>query len=210
MFGYYIYIYIYLHIWKTGTAVAQWLRCCATNRKVAGSIPASISGFFIDLKSCRSHYGPGVNSASNRNECQEYFIGGKGRRCIGPTIYHHPVPSSQNLGNLTSWKPLAPSRPVTGPFYLFTWKTPCSYKWLCPLPGSISAFMQSKYGHTGKSDWKPLGGLVKYKTLVEKPRSAIIYTHKYLVQNIQAFWLICSSDVWLTVHRNSVWIRKTN
>jgi len=23
-----------------GTALAQWLRCCATNRKVAGSIPA--------------------------------------------------------------------------------------------------------------------------------------------------------------------------
>ena len=29
-------------------AVAQWLRCCATNRKVAGSIPAGVSGFFID------------------------------------------------------------------------------------------------------------------------------------------------------------------
>ena len=43
-----------------GTAVAQWLRCCATNRKVAGSIPASVSGFFIDIKSFRSHYGPGV------------------------------------------------------------------------------------------------------------------------------------------------------
>jgi hypothetical protein len=26
------------------TAVAQWLRCCATNRKVAGSIPAAVSG----------------------------------------------------------------------------------------------------------------------------------------------------------------------
>ena len=25
-----------------GTAVAQWLRCCATNRKVAGSIPAGV------------------------------------------------------------------------------------------------------------------------------------------------------------------------
>ena len=36
---------------KTGTAVAQWLRCCATNRMVAGSIPASVSGFFIDIKS---------------------------------------------------------------------------------------------------------------------------------------------------------------
>ena len=28
------------------TAVAQWLRCCATNRKVAGSIPAGVNGFF--------------------------------------------------------------------------------------------------------------------------------------------------------------------
>jgi hypothetical protein len=30
-------------------AVAQWLRCCATNRKVAGSIPAGVGGFFIDI-----------------------------------------------------------------------------------------------------------------------------------------------------------------
>ena len=28
------------------TAVAQWLRCCATNRKVAGSIPARVIGIF--------------------------------------------------------------------------------------------------------------------------------------------------------------------
>jgi len=34
-----------------GTAVAQWLRCCATSWKVAGSIPGSVSGFFIDIKS---------------------------------------------------------------------------------------------------------------------------------------------------------------
>ena len=27
-----------------GTAVAQWLRCCATNRKVAGSIPDGVIG----------------------------------------------------------------------------------------------------------------------------------------------------------------------
>jgi len=53
----------------------QWLKCCATNRKVAGSIPAGISGFFIDIKSFRSHYGPGVDSASNRNEYKEYFLG---------------------------------------------------------------------------------------------------------------------------------------
>ena len=58
------------------TAVAQCLRCCATNRKVAGSIPA-VTGFFIDIKSFRSHYGPGVDSASNRNEYQEHFLGVK-------------------------------------------------------------------------------------------------------------------------------------
>ena len=60
-----------------GTAVVQWLRSCARNRKVARSIPAGVTGFFIDIKSFRSQYGPGVDSASNRNEYQEYFLGVK-------------------------------------------------------------------------------------------------------------------------------------
>ena len=29
-----------------GTAVAQWLRCCATNRKVAGPISDGVIGIF--------------------------------------------------------------------------------------------------------------------------------------------------------------------
>ena len=33
--------------------------------------------FFIDIKSFRSHCGPGVDSASNINENQEYFLGVK-------------------------------------------------------------------------------------------------------------------------------------
>ena len=33
--------------------------------------------FFIDIKSFRSHYSPGVGSASNRNEYQEHFLGVK-------------------------------------------------------------------------------------------------------------------------------------
>jgi len=60
-----------------GTAVAQWLRCCATIRKVAGSIPAGVSGIFIDIKSFRSHCGLGVDSVVHRNEYQEYFLGVK-------------------------------------------------------------------------------------------------------------------------------------
>ena len=55
--------------------MAQCLRCSATNRKVAGSIPAGVIGLFIDIKSFRSHCGPGVDSASNRNEYQENFLG---------------------------------------------------------------------------------------------------------------------------------------
>ena len=33
--------------------------------------------FFIDIKSFRSHYGPGVDSASKRNEYQEHLLGVK-------------------------------------------------------------------------------------------------------------------------------------
>jgi hypothetical protein len=30
---------------------------------------------------------PGVDLASNRNEYQEYFLGGKGGRCVGLTTH---------------------------------------------------------------------------------------------------------------------------
>jgi hypothetical protein len=36
--------------------------------------------------SFRSHYGPGVNSASNRNKYQEEFLGSKDGRCIRLTL----------------------------------------------------------------------------------------------------------------------------
>jgi len=61
-----------MSVW--GTAVAQWLRHCTANRKVAGSIPPGVTGFFIDIKFFRSHYGPVADSTFNRNEYQEYFL----------------------------------------------------------------------------------------------------------------------------------------
>jgi len=45
--------------------------------KVAGSITDAVIGFFIDVKSFPSHYGPGFDSTSNRNEYQKYFLGVK-------------------------------------------------------------------------------------------------------------------------------------
>jgi len=67
-------------LFNTVTCVSSLL--CLWDRggtvvKVAGSIPAGVSEFFIDIKSFRSHYGPGVDSATNRNEYQEYFLGVK-------------------------------------------------------------------------------------------------------------------------------------
>ena len=42
-----IFVVEYLRYPKdVGTAVAQWLRYCATNRKVAGSIPDGVIGIF--------------------------------------------------------------------------------------------------------------------------------------------------------------------
>jgi hypothetical protein len=43
-------------------------------------IPYSVTGIFINIV---LPAGPGINSASNRIEYQEYFLGGKGGRCIG-------------------------------------------------------------------------------------------------------------------------------
>jgi len=39
--------------------------------------PSWCQWIFIDIKSFRSHNGPGVDSASNRNEYQAYFLGVK-------------------------------------------------------------------------------------------------------------------------------------
>jgi len=55
---------------SSGDRRSTVVKVLATNRKVAGSIPAGV----IDIKSFRSHYGPGVDSASNRNVHQEYFL----------------------------------------------------------------------------------------------------------------------------------------
>jgi len=93
------------NIYIMGNAVAQWLRRCATNLKVAGSNPATVSGFFTDTKFFRSHYGSGVDSASNRNEYQEYFL----RVNLPPSCA--VVTKS---GNLNFFEPSGPLRACNG------------------------------------------------------------------------------------------------
>ena len=69
----------------------------------------------------RPHCGPGVNSASNRNEYQEYFLGGKGGRCVGLTTLSPSCADCLVIwGASTSWSSQGLSRPVMGLLYLST------------------------------------------------------------------------------------------
>jgi hypothetical protein len=56
---------------------ARCLRYCATNRKVAGSIPDGVIGIFHWHNPSDLTMALGVDSASNRNEYQEHFLGVK-------------------------------------------------------------------------------------------------------------------------------------
>jgi hypothetical protein len=62
------------------------------------------------MLSFRPHYGPGVDSTSNRNEYQEYLVQGKGGWCVGLTT----LPPScadclEILGASNSCRPNGPS-----------------------------------------------------------------------------------------------------
>jgi hypothetical protein len=61
----------------------------------------SLEFFFVI--SFRSHYGPGIDSACNRNEYQEYFLGGKCGRCVWLTTL---PPSYADC--LEIWEPQPP------------------------------------------------------------------------------------------------------
>ena len=54
------------------------------------------------------HYDPWIDSATNRNEYQEHFLGDKGARCLGLTTL-----PPRNLGASTSWDHHDPYRTVT-------------------------------------------------------------------------------------------------
>ena len=78
-------------------------------------------GFFIDIKSFRSHYGPGVDSASNRNEYQEHFLVGKDGRCVRLTTLPPSCAVVMKSGHLNFLEPSGPPQACNGtdlPFFL--------------------------------------------------------------------------------------------
>ena len=68
--------------------------------------------FFSD--SFRSHYGPGVDSASDRNEYQVYFLGVKGGRCVRLTTLPPSCAVVMKSGNLNFLEPSGPLQACNG------------------------------------------------------------------------------------------------
>ena len=75
----------------------------ATRYNIAGLIPDGVTGIF----------GSEVDSASDRNECQGYLLGGKSGCCVGLTTLPLSCASCvEILGAPTSWSHKGLSQPV--------------------------------------------------------------------------------------------------
>jgi len=61
--------------------------------------------WIMDIKSFRSHHGPGVDSASNRNEYQEYLLRAKSGRCVRLTTLPQSCAVVTKSGNLNFLEP---------------------------------------------------------------------------------------------------------
>ena len=66
-----------------GHAVAHLFEALRYKPEGRGFDPRWCLWNFSLTQTFRPHYGPGVDSASNRNEYQGYLLVGKGGRCLG-------------------------------------------------------------------------------------------------------------------------------
>jgi len=91
-----------------GHAVAQLveaLRCKPEGRGFDSRWNYSLTSSF------RPHYGPGFDSASDRNEYHEYFLEGNGGRCVGLTTL---LPSYEDCPEIWENKPPGTLKVCTG------------------------------------------------------------------------------------------------
>jgi hypothetical protein len=112
--------FIELYTEKWNNRRHSYLRHYATSQKVAGSIPDGVTENFSLTWSSRPHYGPGVDSTSNRNEYRNISWGERRsvRRADNLSTFMWRL--SWNLGALNSCNTQGISRSVTGIALPFT------------------------------------------------------------------------------------------
>jgi hypothetical protein len=97
-----------------GTAAAQWLRCCATNRNVAGSIPAGVIGIFHSHKILPIALWPWGWFRLWQKWVPGVFPGGKGGRCLRLTTLTPSCAFVMKSGNLNFLEPSGPLQACNG------------------------------------------------------------------------------------------------
>jgi len=97
-----------------GTAVAQWLRICATNRKVAGSIPVGVIGIFHWHKILQIALWPWSRLSLQQKWVSGAFPGGKGSRCVRLTTLPLSCAVLMKSGNLNFLDPSGPLQACNG------------------------------------------------------------------------------------------------
>ena len=93
-------LYINFLMQRRGAAVAQWLRCCATNRKVAGSIPGGVIGIFHWYKILPIALWPWGRFSLEQKWVPGVFSGGKNGRYIRLTTLPSPCAFVMKSGKL--------------------------------------------------------------------------------------------------------------
>jgi len=99
---------------QLGTALTQWLRCCGTNRKVAGSIPAGFIGIFHWRKILPFAPWPWGRLSLWQKWVPEAFPGVKDGRCVRLTTLPPSCADVTKSGNLNFLEPSGPLQACNG------------------------------------------------------------------------------------------------
>ena len=117
-----LFFFLFLPFWPGASRSAVGWCTALQTRRSRFRFPMESLEFFIDII-LRPHYGSGVDSASDRNEYEEYFLGVKAAGEYGWQPCHHvPIVLKSWILNL-----LEPSGPVQGFLYLFYVFGPSSF-----------------------------------------------------------------------------------
>jgi len=100
-------------------AVAQWLRCCATNQKVAGSIPAGVIGIFHLHKILPIALWSRGRLSLEQKWVPGTFSGGKGGQCVRLTTLPLSCTVVMKSGSLISLEPSGLLQACNGTVYFY-------------------------------------------------------------------------------------------